>query len=78
MSNKECLQSYEECSYGLDGFGDVYVNEPNTNDMRMAHAAYALNKFTADNPSNTECLLLSHIVPRSMLLLIKAIAVIYQ
>lgn len=51
--NKGLLLSDRDYVHGLDGFGDVYTNEPDISNMRMAHAAYALNKHTTDNLSNT-------------------------
>ncbi|XP_014472769.1 PREDICTED: probable uridine nucleosidase 1 [Dinoponera quadriceps] len=39
-----------ECYHGVDGFGDVYTNEPDTSKMQTTHAAYALNKYITDKP----------------------------
>ncbi|XP_032678210.1 pyrimidine-specific ribonucleoside hydrolase RihA-like [Odontomachus brunneus] len=48
-NNSDGFLSDKDYVHGLDGFGDVYTNEPDINRMRMAHAAYALQKHTTDN-----------------------------
>ncbi|XP_011157223.1 inosine-uridine preferring nucleoside hydrolase [Solenopsis invicta] len=45
-------ETAEEEYHGTDGFGDAFVDDPDTSKLQKEHAAFALHRITSEDPDN--------------------------
>lgn len=45
-------ETAEEEYHGTDGFGDAFVDDPDTSKLQKEHAAFALHRITSEDPGN--------------------------